>query len=183
MTVTIASDKLASMKSVTGLLVASMVVGTLGCASTSPSRENLQVQIAAYQRALAERDQRLAHLSYQTNALARGQAVLAAHVERARRAEQLVTQKLEELIELDSRIETQLGTTPQPDVSALEQQQTALVNQLREAHTARNQAMKELGRTVQYLIETGQLHVTTAGDRAPCGAQRTLDVEDPWRYR
>ncbi len=186
------------MKCVAGLIVASLGVATFGCASTGPSREQLHAQVEAYRRAIIERDQRLAYLTYQFGALARGQAVLTAQLDQARRAERQVTQKLEELMALNDRIEARLqkaehrleegegaasAARREGEPSHLEQERTELLRQLRGTQTARNEAMKELARTVQYLVDTGQLQTTRGDGGSGSAAPRTLDVEDPWRYR
>lgn len=181
-----------------GLLMASLCAGSAGCASQAPSREELQTQLAAYHQALVERDQRLAQLHYQSSLLARGQAVLTAQLDQARRAERLVTNKLEELIELNGRIEAQLQVTEErlqaaegetetepagQTPSDLERAQVELLRELRDAHAARNEAMKELARTVQYLVDTGQLHISRDDVKPTISVPRSLDIEDPWRYR
>ncbi|HHH30514.1 MAG TPA: hypothetical protein ENK57_19535 [Polyangiaceae bacterium] len=165
-----------------------------GCAPPGPSRQQLQAQVVAYQSALAERDQRLAQLTYQSTALARGHAVLTARLQQAREAERLVAQKVEELVGLNERIEARRRAAEQRaaegervaaqrDAAELEKTQIRVLRELRESHAARTQAMQELARAVQSLVDSGWLHVSRDDGRATTGAPQTIDVEDPWRFQ
>jgi len=177
------------------ILLAALSIVASGCASApSPERSG---QLAAYQQALAERDRQIATLRYHYGLVARDHAVLRARLEQAARAQRLVMDKLEELNAVNARIETQLtaaeqqlerssgedGSPSAQDSDELVAEQIELLRQLRQAHAARNEVMQDLARTVQYLVDTGQLHISQGEGRPSVTAPRSLDIEDPWRYR
>jgi chromosome segregation ATPase len=179
---------------------------TLGCVSEATFVQE-RAQRDAYRQTVMERERQLSEVARRYAETVQQDALHRAQLAMAERAQGVLEAKLKQLAEYNTEMDRHLdraqaeldalrtrnagapkSTSPktrraEADAEELALSQVELLRTLRQDSAARARTLAELAKTVQHLVDKGQLFLERGDDGVKIGQPRDLDITDPWKYR